>query len=215
VHSERSGHVIRYNRIVDVPGCKVEKGKVVEDWTTRGIYLDDYTSNCLVYGNLIVRAGIGFQLHAGQHNLVENNVIVDCKLGMWGCDFPPLRAGNAYTKGMFRANHFVRNIYATSRKDAFLFWWHAWTEYTLERCDENVIYAPAAEDFRVWWDQHPAGLEKSSVREWQAMGFDRNSVFTDPLFVDPAHEDYRLQAGSPALSLGFVPIPFERIGVRK
>ena len=35
VHDERSGHVIRYNLIVDVPGCKVEKGKVVEDWTTR------------------------------------------------------------------------------------------------------------------------------------------------------------------------------------
>ena len=163
VHDERSGHVIRFNLIVDVPGCKVEQGKVVEDWTTRGIYLDDYTSNCLVYGNVIVRAGIGFQIHAGQHNLLENNVIVDCKLGIWGCDFPPLRAGNAYTRGMFRANHLMHNIYATRRKDAFLYWWHAWTEYTLERCDENVIYAPEAQDFRVQWDQHPAGLERSNV----------------------------------------------------
>jgi hypothetical protein len=215
VHDERSGHVIRYNLIVDVPGCKVEKGKVVEDWTTRGIYLDDYTSNCLVYGNVIVRAGIGFQIHAGQHNLLENNVIVDCKLGMWGCDFPPLRAGNAHTKGMFRSNHFVHNIYATHRQDAFLYWWHAWTEYTLERCDENVIYAPGAEDFRVQWELHPEGLERSSLGEWQGMGFDRGSVFGDPEFVDPGNEDYRLNAGSPALSLGFVPIPFERIGIRK
>jgi parallel beta-helix repeat protein len=215
VHDERSGHVIRYNLIVDVPGCKVEKGKVVEDWTTRGIYLDDYTSNCLVYGNVIVRAGFGFQIHAGQHNLLENNVIVDCKLGIWGCDFPPLRAGNAHTKGMFRSNHFVHNIYMTQRKDAFLYWWHAWTEYTLERCDENVIYAPGAEDFRVQWELHPEGLERSSVGEWQGMGFDRGSVFEDPGFVDPGKEDYRLKAGSPALSLGFVPIPFERIGIRK
>ena len=115
---------------------------------------------------------------------------------------------------MFRANDFVHNIFATRRKDAFLYWWHAWTEVTLERCDENVIDAPQAEDFKVLWDQHPQGLERSSMAEWQAMGFDKNSVFGDPGFVDPAHEDYRLKPGSPALSLGFVPIPFQKIGIR-
>ena len=32
------------------------------------------------------------------------------------------------------------------------------------------------------------------------------------MFVDPAHDDYRLQPQSPALQLGFEPIPFEKIG---
>jgi hypothetical protein len=40
-------------------------------------------------------------------------------------------------------------------------------------------------------------------------------VFGDPGFVDLGNEDYRLKAGSPALRLGFVPIPFDRIGIRK
>jgi hypothetical protein len=32
------------------------------------------------------------------------------------------------------------------------------------------------------------------------------------LFVDAAKDDYRLQPESPALKLGFEPIPVERIG---
>ena len=47
---------------------------------------------------------------------------------------------------------------------------------------------------------------------WQALGMDRHSVIGDPLFVDPAKDDYRLRPGSPALGLGFRPIPVGRIG---
>ncbi len=213
-HEERSGHVIRCNLIVDVPGCRVENGKIVEDVTTRGIYLDDYTSNCLVYGNVVVRAGMGVQFHAGKHNTVENNLFVDTRIAFWACDFPPLRAGNAHTKGAFRANRFARNIFCTSRKDAFLYWMHAWTDVVFERIDENLIFAPKAQDFRVQWEAHPQGLERSTYAEWQAMGFDRSSVVADPRIADASREDWRLAADSPALVLGFVPIPLERIGVR-
>ena len=38
---------------------------------------------------------------------------------------------------------------------------------------------------------------------WRALGFDKNSVFADPLFVDPVHNDFRVRPESPALKLGF------------
>ncbi|WP_231615631.1 DUF4886 domain-containing protein [Novipirellula artificiosorum] len=47
---------------------------------------------------------------------------------------------------------------------------------------------------------------------WQADGMDKHSVVADPLFVDAANRDYRLHPDSPALKLGFQPIPFEKIG---
>ena len=57
-----------------------------------------------------------------------------------------------------------------------------------------------------------AGSADGSFEKWREAGFDRNSVLADPLFVDPARGDYNLRPESPALKLGFKPIPFETIG---
>ncbi len=55
--AERSGHVIRHNLIADTRGCVgpdlAPGGHAV------GVYLDNFTSNCFLYGNVIVRSGGG------------------------------------------------------------------------------------------------------------------------------------------------------------
>ncbi|CAN5129644.1 hypothetical protein BH11PAT4_BH11PAT4_1160 [soil metagenome] len=48
---------------------------------------------------------------------------------------------------------------------------------------------------------------------WQGKGFDANSQFADPLFTDAANDDFTLQAGSPALSVGFNQIDQASIGL--
>ena len=58
------------------------------------------------------------------------------------------------------------------------------------------------------------GVPGNSFAKWQEMGFDIHSVAADPLFVDAASGDYRLKPDSPALALGFEPIPVDRIGLR-
>jgi parallel beta-helix repeat protein len=199
---------------VDVPGCVVDHGRLIDDWSTRGIYLDDCTSNCLVSGNVIVRAGMGFQVHGGKHNVIENNLIVDCGQALHGCDHPPLRPGNAHLKGMFRGNRFMRNIVYSTRTDALPYSFHAWTDLVMERCDENLFHHPEAPGYRVDWSHHPEGLTRSSFDEWRAMGFDRHSVLADPLFVNPGDEDFRLRADSPALQMGFQPIDVTSMGPR-
>ena len=47
---------------------------------------------------------------------------------------------------------------------------------------------------------------------WQMAGVVTHSVVADPLFVDPEHGDFTLKPESPALKLGFEPIPFREIG---
>ena len=42
-----------------------------DDVLATGIYLDDCTSNCVVYGNIIIRAGRGLQIHGGKHMLIR------------------------------------------------------------------------------------------------------------------------------------------------
>jgi hypothetical protein len=46
-------------------------------------------------------------------------------------------------------------------------------------------------------------------------GRDGHSIVADAQFVDPAHGDYRVKEGSPALALGFVNFPMDQFGVQK
>ena len=55
----------------------------------------------------------------------------------------------------------------------------------------------------------------STLDEWRKNGYEKHSVTADPLFVDPANDDYRLRPESPALRLGFQQTDVARIGIRK
>ncbi|MGN0846315.1 MAG: right-handed parallel beta-helix repeat-containing protein [Kiritimatiellia bacterium] len=50
---------------------------------------------------------------------------------------------------------------------------------------------------------------------WRATGADARSVIADPLFRDAARGDYRLRPESPAFRLGFVELPYEKMGLQR
>ena len=74
----------------------------------------------------------------------------------------------------------------------------------------RVTFVRGSENF--WLDD--IALREAELADewqsWQAQGRDQHSIVADPLFVDPAHDNYQLQPQSPALQLGFEPIPFEK-----
>ncbi|MDB6138968.1 MAG: hypothetical protein JWO94_2040, partial [Verrucomicrobiaceae bacterium] len=59
--------------------------------------------------------------------------------------------------------------------------------------------------------------EAEPLNEWQAWqeaGWDPHGIVADPLFVDVAHDDFRLKPESPAITkLGFKPLPIEKMGL--
>jgi hypothetical protein len=59
------------------------------------------------------------------------------------------------------------------------------------------------------------GSRRLDFEEWHKLGFDRNSVFSDPLFVDPANNDYRVRPESPALRVGFKNFEIGQWGITK
>ncbi|MDA3926919.1 MAG: right-handed parallel beta-helix repeat-containing protein [Kiritimatiellae bacterium] len=59
-------------------------------------------------------------------------------------------------------------------------------------------------------------VEKANEWEaWQMQGADTHSIIADPLFVDPDNGDFHLKPESPAIKLGFKPIPLDKIGLYK
>jgi len=50
--------------------------------------------------------------------------------------------------------------------------------------------------------------------QWQGRGMDAGSIIADPLFVDPAKNDFHLKPESPALKLGFEPFDLSEVGPR-
>ncbi len=91
-----------------------------------------------------------------------------------------------------------------------------------------------AKDFRPWmksfWlridapgERGTISIDKVTIRQaqplnewdaWQAEGWDQGSLVADPKFLNPAKDNFRLQAGSPAFQLGFKAIPVEKIGIQ-
>jgi hypothetical protein len=74
--------------------------------------------------------------------------------------------------------------------------WGAEMDYNLVQKDGATTNAPAA-------------------RLQQQSGRDEHSIVADAQFIDPAHGDYRVKDGSPALALGFVNFPMDQFGVQK
>jgi parallel beta-helix repeat protein len=179
----RQGHIIRYNLVVDS--------------RERGIYLDNYTSNCSVYGNIVVRAPLmGLIVHGGKNNVIENNVLVGCGQAVAyydGIDELMPRMAR-FSSG----NRFCRNIVSSARELVYVA--HKRPERVLAQSDHNLLF--------------DVGDASTYLETRRREGYEVHSRIADPKFVDPAKDDYRLKPESPAIELGFQPIDIGQIGPR-
>ena len=209
------GAIIRYNRVRDVrgvyptgtevpnPAATPSEQRIRYPHFTWGIYFDNSPRRAHVYGNITAGTVLGGAFLGGgygeaQDCLVENNIFVEGSTQQIDLGMRQRPTGN----------RFRRNIMYFTKADAALL--RVWPEGVagVAECDYNVYYQPGQKEFRL------RGVPGESFIQWREMGFDRNSIVADPLFVDAAGGDYRLRPESPAFKLGFKQIPIERIGPR-
>jgi parallel beta-helix repeat protein len=180
--------LLRSNVIHDVYGPRCDANGAFTRKYGFGIYLDNATSNCLVTNNVVYRTSWGAVfLHGGQNNLVENNILAD--------DAVQQILVSNYT-GKMSGNRLRRNILCCTTPEAKMITLKKFTDETLAESDYNLFWAAG----------RPVEIDPiGSLAEWQKKGFDAHSLVADPLFVDPARDNYTLRPGSPAPTLGFAP----------
>jgi len=190
------GTVIRHNYFHDIKGPGLHGAMAV--------YLDDSASGISIIGNIFYRAGRAMFIGGGRDNLVENNVFVDCPA----------------------------SLHVDARGVGWMAY-HVEGDGTLPKRLRDMPYKEA-----LWQQKYPGlvnilddapGLPKGNVvrhnisyggtwldvesKALPLITFEDNLVDTDPHFVDPQTQDFRLQSDSPAFSLGFQPIPVQKIGL--
>jgi parallel beta-helix repeat protein len=195
----RSGSIIRGNLVGDSIGYSTTDDKPC--YMSWGIYLDSFAGGYEVTGNITYRNSHGgIMLQGGKDNRVTNNIFVDSR-GMQGLI--------ANFSDNSRGQILERNIFYWTTPDGVLYATGKGLTQDVIRIENNLIYQVGATAPRMGW----GGWK--SFADWQARGFDTHSVYADPLFVDPANDDYTLRPDSPAFKLGFVPIDASKIGPRQ
>ena len=213
----RNGHVIRYNYISDVSAINIPRRESILYHCSIGIYIDNLASGNFVYGNIIARVeGMGIILQGGKNNVIENNIIYDCtsdpqnreqKVGLFqaagGFDIVPhLNSGN----------RFYKNIISQSGQTMVQIKWA--NKNTFSVLDENLYWNFNGLEPLFLYHTKDVKRMICGLNEWKALGFDRDGIFADPLFIDPDHGDFSFAADSPALRMGILPVDMSHIGIR-
>lgn len=215
------GTKIRYNRIHDITGYHLLGGKVLLPVVTFGIYLDDWSSDTEVCGNLIYRTPMGgVYLHGGQDNVVENNMLLEAEQFManfkrWDPQKEYTQLGT-YGQGL-KKNTFRCNVMASRSANVKPYCFvkvngedgeydlasNLWEKNLIWCYGNDVFVADEIFGDKITWD------------EWLKKGYETGSIIANPCIRGLDTEDFRLEDDSPAYRLGFKPLPLDRMGLQK
>ena len=229
------GTVIRYNYLHDIQGPG--------HFGAMAMYLDDFTSGTTIYGNICYRASRAVLVGGGRNNTVDNNIFIECDPSIhvdgrglgWAkyyfeqsSGFRSLMDAVNYREPPYserypelltlqdddpaapKYNTITRNISSGGR------WLDLYDglDFDIVAVKNNLIADPVLckwlkKGSRDFIDYPRGDREMRDI----LTGNGNEVIDTDPGFSNPEGRDFRLRDDSPALRLGFKPIPFEKIGL--
>ena len=186
------GTIIRNNLIHDI------EANSYGGW---GIYNDAGSTDILVENNIVYNTQhAGYNLHFGREITIRNNIFALGRLEQLS------RGPGERHMSLYFSNNIVywkEGILFSGdwkNRDYKAYMHPAWPDGSEFRrnftSNWNVFYNPNLTVEEVIFDD-------KTLPHWQGRGNDENSVYADPLFVDPDNFDFRLKPESPALKLGF------------
>jgi hypothetical protein len=103
---------------------------------------------------------------------------------------------------------------------------HVWYRNSGDIFKNNIVfmpYQPAIMDASIapdgkWGQELDYNFyvsDKAAMTRFSNNGCDKNSIYGNPLFINPIEGDFRVMDGSPALKLGFVNFRMDQFGVIK
>ena len=194
------GNVIRFNYIHDIRGMSPG---------ANAVYLDGLISGTVVYGNIFYNVQLAVAIGGGRHNIIENNVFVDCDHAI-GMDH----------RGAMQEQVWHDMVFKTMRPGL------EEVDYTHPPYSTRYPHLLELEAYYASGEGIPPEGNKlihnicvgSWVRDKVAparLEVRDNLTDEDPLFANAAQADFRLQPESPAFKMGFTAIPIDQIGPRK
>ncbi len=190
------GTIIRFNLFRDITGF--------EKQGCMGVYLDDMLCGTIVFGNIFERVTRAAFIGGGRDNIVENNIFVDC-----------LPAVHVDARAMGWASYHVDTT-MKERLMAIPYKQPPWSERypQLVNILEDEPAAPKGNIIRRnicvggrWMD-----IEEKA-KPYVLIEGNLIDVTSQVLFMNAEKGDYRLKPNSPAVKIGFKPVPLERIGL--
>jgi len=178
------------------PGTVVRGNHIHHVWAYSyggwGLYTDEGSTGILFENNLVHHTkSAGFHQHYGRDNILRNNILAFSPYGQ-----------------IQRSRQEAHNSFTIER--CIILQQPGWPFLIANWSNGNFVLQN-----NLYWDgtEDPQTFDDLSLDDWQAKGHDDGSLLADPLFVDAAKGDFRLQPDSPALRLGFQPFAVSQAGL--
>jgi hypothetical protein len=197
------GNIVRFNYFHDLHGVEGQKGFT----DVMAVYLDDWSSGTLVYGNVCRQAGRAVLVGGGRDNTIENNIFIDCRpaihvdaRGLGWAKYYFDGSNNTLFDRLKAVNH-DKPPYSTKYPE-------------LARLLDDEPVMPKGNKIVRNICVGGKWLELQNGLTDKVILIQDNVVEAAPGFRDMDANDFRPKPGSPAHSAGFKPIPFKEIGPR-
>lgn len=187
------GHRIRFNYLHDLYGF--------EGRGCNGVYLDDAFSSAEIAHNIFHKVATGVLIGGGRDSIIENNAFIDCP-----------KAFSIDARGLGWMADMEKEL--TDQLKEFPYQDPLWRNRypKLVNILEDEPMKPKGNEVirNISWGGEWGWTEECAK---PCVLFKDNLIDVDPMFTDSKRQDFRLRSSSPALALGFQPIPVEKMGL--